>query len=310
MNCRKKTSLPLALGFCFLLVAPRTQATSLDDLVAGARSGTPAPADKNDILKAAGKAAYGAYTDTLADLYLEEIKVSIVDPDQNGGWPFRSSLIESDYYSRKSLTRELNRRFDEKPDAVLAYASICPALYAGDAARIDRLERYLQANDPFLYKMEQDQIARFWRPFIAAAKERIIVPALLSKILPYIASNGTDREMTALFANPLALSAAGATWPYRSIGVQGSDANHVHGFAVGRGNDSDLVLSERRTDGLYAYRTNHEGKVIAAIVVSQPGNQIKTLAPADAQSGFDSNWDYWCDYIDDAVISAGVNQSH
>jgi hypothetical protein len=302
----KKLSLLFTLVVGFWFGASWARADQLDDVIASMRSGASAPANKKDILKGTSEAAYKAYTDSIVDLYLQEIKFSIIDPDDNGGWPFRSFLVESDFYSRKHLTNALKERFDKKPDALLAYALVCPALYVSDTALVDRLERYLKDNDPFLYKLEQIQIAQYWRPFIAAARKLIVVPQLLSKMLPYIASNGADRELPASIANPLGLSASGATWPYRSIGVNDSDAQHVHGFAVGRGSDPDIVLSQRLPDSLHVFRANREGKVVTAMFVSLPSKQIKMLAPAEAQPEFDSNWDYWCGYIDDPVISAGV----
>ncbi len=76
-------------------------------------------------------------------------------------------------YLRDGLTKSLKDRFDKKPYSVLAYALICPALYAKDDKLVDQAQSYLKDHDSFLYKLEQAQIDSYWRPYIkdALAKE-------------------------------------------------------------------------------------------------------------------------------------------
>ncbi len=170
----KKSSLLLLLAGSLALCASLARADQLDDLIAGLRSGavTVDPDKRAEILKTTGAAASKSYHDSIVNLYLWEIKTSIVDPDHNGGWPYRSFLVEDDSPVRKNLTDALKERFDEKPDAILAYASICPAIYAGDDKQVESLESYLKDNDSFLYDREQADVNQYWRPYIKSVLEK------------------------------------------------------------------------------------------------------------------------------------------
>lgn len=158
----------LAMAACLAFFAPSIHADRLDDLIAGLRSGaiTSVDADKRaEILKSTGKAASDAYNESMVNLYLWEIKASIVDPENHGGWPYRSFLVYTPDL-RSSLTKALKARYEDKPDPILAYARICPAIYAGDDQAVAGLESYLKENDSFLYDHEQADIDKYWRPFI------------------------------------------------------------------------------------------------------------------------------------------------
>jgi hypothetical protein len=177
----KKTSVHFALASCILLCASRAQADQLDDLISNMRTGVAVDADQRKaIIHATGEAAYNSYCDGMATLYLQEIKTAIVDPDHNGGWPVRSFLTEgADPYLRVGLTKALQGLFDKEPNAVLAYALICPAIYTGNEKLVDEAQSYLKDNDSFLYKIEQTQIDSYWRPYIknVLAKESPPAPA-------------------------------------------------------------------------------------------------------------------------------------
>jgi hypothetical protein len=170
----KKTTILLAVAGGLALFALQLRADPLDELITGMRSGVTVDAGQQArIFKTTGTAASRSYIDSVVNLYLWEIKASIIDPDNNGGWPYRSFLVEGNPSVRKHLTQALMERFEEKPDSILVYAAICPALYSGDEKLVNRLESYLKANDSFLYKLEQAQIDQSWRPYIkgALAKE-------------------------------------------------------------------------------------------------------------------------------------------
>jgi len=170
----RKTTILFAVASGLALFALQLRADPLDDLISGLRSGVTVDAGQQArILKATGTASSQSYVNSIVNLYLWEIKASIVDPDKNGGWPYRSFLVEGNPSLRKHLTQALMERFEARPDPILVYAAICPAIYAGDEKLVDRLESYLKANDSFLYKLEQAQIDQSWRPYIkgALAKE-------------------------------------------------------------------------------------------------------------------------------------------
>lgn len=296
----------LASAICFAFCVPQARADQLDDMIAAMRKGTPAPANRKEILKTIGAAAGKAYTDSIVNLYLEEVKASIIDSTNNSGWPYRSFLVEDDPLLREDVAKGLKERYKEKPDPILAYALICPALYEEDAAMVGHLERYLKDNDPYLFKLEQTQIDKYWRPYVAAVMKLIVAPQLLCKMLPYIASNGTDRELPVQFAGPLGLSAPGATWSYRGIGIGDPDPEHIYGFAVSRSSDPDIMVSKRIPGSIHVFRASRDGNVIKALTFDLSTKQVKMIAPAEAQVEFGTIRNFWANEIDDLIASAGA----
>jgi hypothetical protein len=169
----KKTPIVLAFAGCLALWAPQSRADRLDALIDGMRKGAVVDAgQKAEIIKAAQKTASNSYLDSIVNLYLCEIKASIIDPANNSGWPCRSFLLEGNPSLRKHLTKALKDRFEEKPDSILVYAAICPAIYAGDDKLVDRLQTYLKDHDSFLFNFEQGQIDQYWRPYIKEVLEK------------------------------------------------------------------------------------------------------------------------------------------
>jgi len=165
----KKLLLSLAAGG-LMLIPCTARADQVDDLIADLRSGAVTTVDavkRDEALKADQKKAYEIYSNGLAALYVFEIKVSILEPEKGGGWPYRSFLV-LDIGMRGNLTRALTERFEEKPDSMLAFALICPALYARDDGLLGRAESYLKENDPYLYKIVQAKIDHSWRPYITS----------------------------------------------------------------------------------------------------------------------------------------------
>jgi len=170
----KKARSLFLLGAGLLTLVPLARADQLDDMITALRVGAAFDSSKlgTNLLSAAAdlsNSTTNAFSDAEANLYLYEIKLSIVDPASEGGWPYRSFLIQTDVNLRTMLTGTLTARFSATPNSVLAYALICPALYAKDEKQVASLESYLKVNDPFLYKLEQGNVAQFWRGNIESA---------------------------------------------------------------------------------------------------------------------------------------------
>jgi hypothetical protein len=169
----KNAPIILAFASYLLLCASPARADQLDDLISGMRKGVTVDAgQKAEIIKTAQATASNSYLDSIVNLYLCEIKASIIDPANNNGWPCRSFLLEGNPSLRKHLTKALKDRFEEKPDSVLVYSAICPAIYAGDDKLVDRLQSYLKDHDSFLFNFEQGQIDSYWRPYIKNVIEK------------------------------------------------------------------------------------------------------------------------------------------
>lgn len=150
------------------LLACTLQADPLDELIGAARRGV-APSDLAQV-RATIKSVLAdhgqAYDRAVAQLYLSEVKASIIDPENHGGWPYRSFLVMDEGVQAETLLHELKRVYAESPNPTLAYALVCPALYAGDEALVGQLEAYLKRTDPYLHKLEQARVNEFWRPWI------------------------------------------------------------------------------------------------------------------------------------------------
>jgi hypothetical protein len=169
----KKTSILLGLAACLALGVPRSPADQLDDLIAGMRQGATVDAgQKARMIKTAQATASNSYLESIVNLYLCEVKASIIDPANNSGWPCRSFLLEGNPTLRAHLTKALKERFEEKPDSTLVYAAICPAIYAGDDKLVGRLQSYLKDHDSFLFNFEQGQIDQYWRPYIKGVLQK------------------------------------------------------------------------------------------------------------------------------------------
>lgn len=165
----------LVVSGCLLVAPARVTANSLDDLIAGLRSGAVKaidPVRRQAIFDETNKVANEKYQSGLVALYLCEVKRSIVDPEDDGGWPYRSFMLVDDVDLRHDLTEALTKRFTATPDAIGAYALICPAIYAGDEGLVARCVAYLQKNDRFLFQRAEANMDKYWRPWIQAALRR------------------------------------------------------------------------------------------------------------------------------------------
>jgi hypothetical protein len=160
----------IALALCLTLLAVPARADQLDDLLADMRRGnvTTTAAQRTEIVGIALTECGNHYRSAIAQLYLAEIKASLIDPENHGGWPYRTFLLANKTYLQENLTSELKRMYAAKPDPLLAYALVCPALFAGDDTLVGQVEAYLKDKDPFLYQREQTEVDKFWRPYIQA----------------------------------------------------------------------------------------------------------------------------------------------
>lgn len=167
----------LILGGCVLASAATAPAPRppdpLDEIISARRRGEP-PGDANAEQEAIQKrlvTTSNAEHTAMTNAYLAQVKASIIDPEHHAGWPCRSWLVYQPT-PRRQITPILKLRFERTPDAMLAYAVICPALYAKDEALLNRALAYLEKNDPFLHQRANEQMKSFWMSFIADALKR------------------------------------------------------------------------------------------------------------------------------------------
>lgn len=143
-------------------------ADPLDDLIADRKAGVTRvdPAKQQATVQAGLSRSSSAHASAMANSYLAQVKSSIIDPENHGGWPCRSSLVYQPT-TRRTLTAILKSRFERQPDAITAYALVCPAIYERNNELMSRALDYLKVNDPFLHNLAQEQMAAFWLPFIS-----------------------------------------------------------------------------------------------------------------------------------------------
>ena len=162
-----KTAFWLPSLLCLATILPDAGADPLDDRIAEMKSGGAAgdPAKLQNDVQAGLSKAGAVYRTAMVNDYLFQVKASIVDEENHGGWPCRSTLVYT-ASTRRALTSGLKSRFEQKPDAMVAYALICPAIYAKDDVLLNRALDYLRKNDPFLHQRAQLHMNVFWVPFI------------------------------------------------------------------------------------------------------------------------------------------------
>jgi len=95
--------------------------------------------------------------------YLNQVKVSILDPVRNGGWPFRSTYILSDSRTQKKTYLELKAIYEKNKTPLVAYALVCPAMYVDDMEMLPELFAKIAENKP-LKAMFDEVYAKFWKP--------------------------------------------------------------------------------------------------------------------------------------------------
>jgi hypothetical protein len=92
-----------------------------------------------------------------ADLYIEQIKWSLISPKNHGGWPVRSFIVEEPDWVA-DIYRILKKKAEQTDDPLIDYALICPALYMIDEPEVQRLLVRLEQRDHFLYKQAQENL--------------------------------------------------------------------------------------------------------------------------------------------------------
>ena len=112
-----------------------------------------------------------AYNTAVVNAYVAQVKASIIDEQNHGGWPVRSWLITGTS-SRNALLSALKYRMERSPEIILAYAAICPALYADDQVLLRRALDYLEKYDPFLHEHARNKLKGYWEPYIAEANRK------------------------------------------------------------------------------------------------------------------------------------------
>lgn len=105
--------------------------------------------------------------------YLTQVKISILDPVKNGGWPFRSTYVLADSRTQKKTYSELKAIYGKNKTPLVAYALVCPAMYVDDMEILPALIAKIAENKPL--KARFDEVyAKFWKPRLdpdlAAAK--------------------------------------------------------------------------------------------------------------------------------------------
>lgn len=128
-----------------------------------------------------------------------------------------------------------------------------------------------------------------------------LTPEVMSKMEQLIASKGRDKELDAAFASALGLTATGQKWQERQIATRSSSSNLVHGFAISRGGDQDVVLYIRRPKAIYIFRAHRDGKVVTALVCDNQTGQITMRGPAEAQGELGVELAMWASNVDDLI---------
>ena len=125
----------------------------------------------------------------------------------------------------------------------------------------------------------------------------MLTPALLGKVLRLIDLRGVEREVPPNYANALGMTASGQAWPDRQQAA--TQGKVLHGFAVSRGTDQDVVISVRDDVELRVFRVRRDGgMVVTACIVDLGDGDITMRAPAEAQAQLDEEMRFWATYVD------------
>jgi hypothetical protein len=128
------------------------------------------------------------------------------------------------------------------------------------------------------------------------AQSSTLTPALLSKLLDLDIQKGSDQDIPAVLANALGLSDTDQNVPMRQVATPDVEnpSTVLHGFAVPRGNDQDVVISVRRKGvSIHAFRLQRNGTLVRAAVYDFQTRQVTQRNPTEAQKELDSEFGYW-----------------
>ena len=193
-------SLRLSVSLLGLALLPSAmRADQLDDLIAAMKSDAPPPPPERvqEKIQEGLRTTSSAVSTAIANSYLAQVKASILDEANHGGWPCRSTYVYTPNY-RSVLTQRLRFRFDQQPSPILAYAIICPAIYAQDNALLERALAYLKENDAFLSSRAESQMREFWLPFITSVLKRQTPPTKAAFKDPTAPKNPSDDPFSVL----------------------------------------------------------------------------------------------------------------
>ena len=118
-----------------------------------------------------------------------------------------------------------------------------------------------------------------------AAQTPALTPDVLSKMLDYIARDGTDREVPADVASRLGLSGAGQVWPSRQAGLKETSSGLLHGVYAARGREKDLLLTltSASKDKVDVYRIRRDGTLVTAVSLDAKRQFIERRSGRDAK---------------------------
>ena len=128
-----------------------------------------------------------------------------------------------------------------------------------------------------------------------AAQKPTLAPAVLSKMLDYIARVGNDREVPADIANRLGLSAAGQVWPSRQAGLKNTSSGLLHGVYAARGREMDLLLTltSAGKEKVDIYRIHRDGVLVKAASLDLQKHQFIERDRAETQKGLEAELVFW-----------------
>jgi hypothetical protein len=96
-----------------------------------------------------------------ADLYIEQIKWSLISPEKQSAWPYRSFIVVEPEWVEE-IYRKIKEKADKTGDPLLDYALICPALYLVNEPEVQKILTRLERKDQFLYKQAHSNL-NTWR---------------------------------------------------------------------------------------------------------------------------------------------------
>lgn len=135
-------------------------ADSLDAEIKRLREGKQLTISDADFLKIRTN-TFDKFLSFAAELYMEQIKWSLISPEKQGGWPYRSFVVESPEWVEE-IHRKIKQKANETGDALFEYALICPALYLVDEEEVHRILTQLERRDKFLYRQASANL-KTWR---------------------------------------------------------------------------------------------------------------------------------------------------
>ena|SRR2546427_7308900 len=110
-------------------------------------------------------ASFDKFYDVAAQVYIDQVRWSLIDPDDHGGWPVRSPLLMIPGVL-EPIHQRLKAKSDETYDTIFDYALICPGLYMHNEAEVQKVLSRLKAKDAFLYKRANAEL-KSWRAYVS-----------------------------------------------------------------------------------------------------------------------------------------------